>query len=112
MAEFPTIDVRTTEPEVDLRDESFEFLLVKQRFGETFLKLDVIGRPRSWYLDSLLLAIANAGPEHAVEVGRKSGYRFVAGPQFVPAARGRVEVWGRLAPLESTTIPEPASPVV
>jgi hypothetical protein len=118
MAEFPTLDLRDGTTGIDLREEgaprdgdAFEFRLVKQRFAETFLRLDIVGRPRSWYLDNLLLEIASAGPEHAVDVGRRAGYRFLAGPVFVPAPRGRVEVSGRMAPVEVVAIPEPSGPV-
>lgn len=113
MAEFPAVDLREGGADVDLREDgSFEFRLVKQRFGATFLKLEVVGRARSWYLDNLLLEVANAGPGHAVEVGQKAGYRFLAGPEFSPAPRGQVVVWGRMAPAEAITIPEPATPVL
>ena len=118
MPEFPTLDVRHGAPEIDLREtgaaddgDEFEFRLVKQRFAETFLRLEVVGRPRSWYLDNLLLEVAKAGPERAVDVGRRAGYRFLSGPVFDAAPRGRVEVSGRMAPLEVPAIPEPTDPV-
>jgi hypothetical protein len=113
MAEFPTVRVGPDAGvEVDLREDSgtFEFRLLKQRFADTFLRLDVAGRPRSWYLDTLLLEIARAGPEGALAISEKAGYRFLAGPEFVNATRGRIEVWGRLAPIAAVTIPAPSGP--
>ena len=110
MAEFPAVDLRHEAPELDLR-EAFEFHLVKQRFAETFLKLELVGRARGWYVDSLLLRIANAGPQGAAEVAAQAGFRFLAGPEFTPAPRGRIEVWGRLAPEAVPVLPEPAEPV-
>jgi hypothetical protein len=113
MTEFPAVDLRqVADPTLDLRDdEGFEFRLVKQRFADTFLKLDLVGRTRGWYLDSLLLRIANAGPQGAADVAAGAGFRFVEGPDFSPAPRGRIEVWGRLAPVGAVPIPEPAQPV-
>lgn len=112
MAEFPAVDLRHEEPALDLRaDDAFEFRLVKQRFGETFLRLELVGRTRGWYLDSLLLRIANAGPQGAADVAAQAGFTFLAGPEFTPAPRGRIEVWGRLAPQAAPAIPEPAEPV-
>ena len=111
MAEFPAVDLRHEGPALDLRDDdAFEFRLVKQRFAETFLKLDLVGRTRGWYLDSLLLRIANAGPQGAADVAAQAGFRFLAGPEFTPAPRGRIEVWGRLSPEAVPVIPEPAAP--
>jgi hypothetical protein len=60
MAEFPAVDLRHEATALDLRDDdAFEFRLVKQRFAETFLKLDLVGRTRGLFQHRQALAQAS-----------------------------------------------------
>ena len=90
----------------------FSFRMLKRRFADTFVKCDVEGRPRGWYVDNLILEIAEAGPDRAVEVAGRHGLVFEEGPHFAPASRGLIEVSGRLRARDVVTIPEPSGPVV
>jgi hypothetical protein len=103
-----TVDVRAAADPA----ASFSFRMLKRRFADTFVKCEVVGRPRGSYVDNLILEIAEAGPDRAVEVAGRHGLVFEEGPIFAPASRGLVEVSGRMRPRDVVVIPEPSGPVV
>lgn len=107
-----TLSIDGTGAVVDVRDAEaptgFDFRIVKRRFGTSYTRLEVPAGRRTWFIENLLLDIANAGPEGAEQVAARCGYRFDDGPSFPATARGQLEVTGRLVPTEIVKLPRPA----
>lgn len=115
MAEYLTTPIESDM--LDIREPAQDageivFRIVKRRFVDSYVTCDVARGRRSWFLENLLIEIADAGPEGAQEVAARRGYRFAEGPRFIPAKRGLVEVSGLLQQVDVVQIPSPADPAL